>query len=325
MPTYQTAPLLAPVFPTLVRNPYGFQPLKGNTLKHADLPAAGESFQPSWKREADFAALARVENNKIKEKDMLKGPISIKSNIPFTTFRGPQGHAISGGTVWTSAAEKTIQGLLRDRKFQLDAIDQASFDTVAPERVKQAEPVTETYSLDKLFSELYSTVDSAVITPALLGTASTIVNFFLTKSDTIPDHKFAEYGEILTKLNELIDEVDNRSKFQYKNSNEYKRIKSVLNDLNATVINLNTFITEYMGYLGEPTKRKTARLSAIRNRLLKYSYAPPEVTGYVEPSTDRGTIGSVPSEYVEAVRNPPVADEVEARPADFGAGFRRRF
>ena len=57
MPTYQTAPLYAPVFPTQVHNPYGVQPLKGNTLAYADLPSAGEAYHPSWKKEADLRSV----------------------------------------------------------------------------------------------------------------------------------------------------------------------------------------------------------------------------------------------------------------------------
>lgn len=272
MPTYQTAPLYAPVFPTQVHNPYGVQPLKGNTLAYADLPSAGEAYHPSWKKEADLAVMARLENNHLKEKDMLKGPSSQKGNFTFTTGRGPQGHAfegqkLSGGTVWTTEGETTIQKLLRDRKFQLDAIDQASFDTVSPERVKQPDVPADTFTVDQTFGNLLSSLDEGLITPSLLGYTSQIMNFFLTKADKIPDHKFAEYESFLTNLAELLDGAF-YSAAEAGNEDLQIKQKRILKKLEKDIGGMSDFIHDFMDYLGQPTKTKSMRLAGIRNKLL---------------------------------------------------------
>ena len=267
MPTYQTAPLFAPVFPTLVRNPYGFQPLKGNTLAYADLPAGGDAYHPSWKKQADFAVIARLENNRIKELEMMRGPPSIKGNVPSTTFRGPGGHAISGGTVWTADAEKSIQALLRDRKFQLDAIDQSSFDTVSPERVKEPEVVADTFQIDQTFGNLLSSLVEGVITPSLLNYSSQIMNFFLTKADKISDHKFAEYEGFLQELFDLIQGEFYHSA-EAMNPDVQQKQSRILHKLEKDIHGMYEFIKDFMQYLGEPTKTKSMRLDAIRNKLL---------------------------------------------------------
>lgn len=272
MPTYQSAPLYPPVFPSLVRNHYGFQPLKGNTLAYADLPAPGPGSHPSWKKDAEFSVMARLENNRIKELEMMRGPPSIKGHIPSTTRRGPGGHAISGGTVWNADAEKTIQNLLRDRKFQLDAIDQSNFDSVSPERLRAPETVVDTFALDQLFSNLLSSLDEGLINKTLLSYTSSIITFFLTKADKISDHKFAEYSGILNQISTIVNDLfykDVEGVYAEElTKSELGNLKRVLKKLEHDVDGLMEFIHEYMGYLGEPTKSKSARLSAIRNKLL---------------------------------------------------------
>jgi hypothetical protein len=265
MPTYQTAPLYANVFPTLSHNPFGVQPLKGNTLAHADLPAPGDSYHPTWKRDADFRVMARVENNGIKDRQMFEPQPSIKGSI-YTTTRGPQGHAfegrLSGGTVWTTEAEQTIQRLLRDRKTQLDAIASASFDAPSAPAQKEAVPELDTYQLDQLFSTLISTVDQRIINASLLSTMSSIMSFFMTKADKIPDYKFAQY---LNNLNELVEILD----ALFDKDEEYgEKSKKILRKLNNDILVLSKFITEYMNYLGNPTKAKTAKMMALRNKIM---------------------------------------------------------
>jgi hypothetical protein len=267
MPTYQTAPLFAPVFPTLVRNPHGFQPLRGNTLAYADLPAAGDSYHPSWKKQADFTAMARVENNRTKELDMLRGPPSQKANIPFTTTRGPGGHVLSGGTVWTTDAESKVQSLIRDRKFQLDAIQQASFDAIAPERVKEPETVTDTFGIDQTFGNLLSSLSEGIITPSLLNYTSQIMNFFLTKADKIADHKFAQYDGFLQNLIELLNGAF-YSAAEAESADLQQKQTRILKKLEKDVRAMSEFIGDFTQYLGSPTKTKSMRLAAIRNRLL---------------------------------------------------------
>ena len=272
MPTYQTAPLYAPVFPTQVHNPYGVQPLRGNTLAYADLPSAGGAYYPSWKKEADMAVFARLENNRLKERDMLRGPFTQKGNFTYTTGRGLQGRAfecqkLSGGVASTLEGQTTIQKLLRDRKFQLDAIDQASFDTVSPERVKPAETQTDTFVVDQLFASLLSSLTEGLITPSLLGYTSQIMNFFLTKSDKIPDNKFPEYDGFLEKLATLLNGAF-YSAAEAKNQDLQQKQSRILKKLEKDIGGMSDFITEFMNYLGEPTKTKAMRLSGIRNKLL---------------------------------------------------------
>jgi hypothetical protein len=267
MPTYQTAPLLPPKFPTLVRNPYGFQPLRGNTLAYADLPAAGDSYHPSWKKQADLSVMTRLENNYTKELDMLRGPASQKSNVPFTTKRGPDGHVLSGGVVNSKDAESKIQSLLRDRKFQLDAIQSASFDAVAPERVKEPETVTDTFSTDQTFGNLLSSLSEGIITTSLLSYTAQIMNFFLTKADKIPDHKFAEYDGFLQKLAELLNGAF-YSAAEAQSTDLQNKQTRILKKLEKDILAMSQFIGDFTQYLGSPTKTKSMRLAAIRNRLL---------------------------------------------------------
>lgn len=271
MPTYQTAPLYAPVFPTLLHNPLGVQPLRGNTLAHADLPPAGDSYHSSWKKEADMAVLARLQNNKLKEKDMLKGPHSIKGNFSYTTTRGPQGHAfesrLSGGVATTIQGQTAIQKLLRDRKFQLDAIDQASFDTVTPERVKPVETPTDTFVVDQTFGNLLSSLTEGLITPTLLGYTSQIMNFFLTKADKIPDNKFADYDGFLENLAELLNGAFYAAS-EAESPDLQKKQERILKKLEKDISGMQDFIRDFMNYLGQPTKTKAMRLAAIRNKLL---------------------------------------------------------
>ena len=289
MPTYQTAPLYAPVFPTLVHNPLGVQPLRGNTLAHADLPSAGDAYYPSWKREADMAVLARLENNKLKEQDMLRGPFTQKGNFTYTTGRGPGGRAfegqkLSGGVVSSLEGQTTIQKLLRDRKFQLDAIDQASFDTVSPERVKPVETPADPFVVDQTFGNLLSSLTEGLITPTLLGYTSQIMNFFLTKADKIPDNKFADYDGFLENLRTLLDGAFYSAA---ENPDLQKKQERILNKLEK----------DFMNYLGQPTKTKAMRLAAIRNKLLSL----------INESAQKGVqkAREVQADFEEARRFPP--------------------
>ena len=228
MPTYQTAPMYYPVFPTLIRNPFGVQPLKGNTLAHAEILPAGHGSHSSWKKQADFRALARVENTKTSKLDMLKGPPSIKGT-PFTTFRGlqRQRHTLSGGVITTKEGQETLQRLLRDRKYQLDAIDQSSFEAVAPERLKESEPETDTFVLDQLFSQLYSSLDEDTLTDSLLKIMANIINFFLTKGDKISEGKFSEYMNILADVQKLLTELYARPNVGYSDIEYNNRKRNI--------------------------------------------------------------------------------------------------
>ena len=320
MPNYQSSPLYAPVFPTLLHNPHGVQPLKGNTLAYADLPAAGDSYQSAWKREADMAVMARLQNNKLKEKAMLRGPQSIKGNFSYTTGRGPNGHAfegqkLSGGVATTAEGETMIQKLLRDRKFQLDAIDQSSFDTVAPERVKEAEPETDTFALDQLMNNLYSSIDIGTVTPSLLGMMNSITTFFATKADKIADNKFDTYANLLREMFDMVDSSSDQIRQEARTDSEMKRQHGILVKLGREILLLQRYIKDYTAYIGYPTKTKSLKLAAIRNKLLssKGRYVPTEGEfGYekAQAQEEQGQQGDEQyGQYYNAARYPGQYEE----------------
>jgi hypothetical protein len=307
MPTYQTAPLYPNVFPTLSHNPFGVRPLKGNTLAHADLPAPGDSYHPTWKRDADFRVEARLENNAIKDRAMLQPQPSIKGSL-YTTSRGPQGHAfegrLSGGTVWTTRAEETIQRLLRDRKTQLDAINAASFD--APSTPAQKEAVTEldTFPLDQLFSTLASSLDQGIVNGTLLSTMSSIMNFFMTKADRIPDQKFAEYAGKLNEIKETLDALFDEDEETFDSPGEYKKAGKILRKLENDILVLSKFISEYMNYLGNPTKAKTAKMQALRNKIMA-AHGIADTSGVEEVEGEAPALAPGLANLGQFARNPP--------------------
>lgn len=300
MPTYQTAPMYYPVFPTLIRNPFGVQPLKGNTLAHAQILPAGHGSHPLWKKQADFRALARVENTKTSKLDMLKGPPSIKGT-PFTTFRGlqRQKHTLSGGVITTKEGQETLQRLLRDRKYQLDAIDQSSFEAVAPERLKESETETDTFVLDKLFSDLYSSLNEGIVNDNLLKMMAGILNFFLTKGDKISEGKFAEYMTLLADIEKLLDELFRKPATDYTEI-ERKTMEKILNKIENDVKLLIEYIKDFSAFLGSPTNAKTSKLSSIRQKLLKSRGLYSDYIVINEQTPETYTEGYFPPEYRQA-------------------------
>ena len=267
MPTYQSAPFYPILFPDMAArsNPYGSQPLKGNTLVHAQLYKADH---PSFKEYADSRVLAGLQANKTRDIEMLKGPPSIKGNHSFTTQRGME-KVMSGGTVWTRGAEKNIQELLRNRKFQLDAIDQSSFETPpTPYQIQSQVTPPDTFALDKLFYDLYSSIDEGVVDRTSVSTMGSIVSAFLTKGDQLPDHKFAEYKNILSSIELELESMYGRSNLEFDSEKEFRQTGKILRVLHNDVKLLLSYIKEFEQYLGEPSKKKAARLGAIRGKLL---------------------------------------------------------
>jgi hypothetical protein len=276
MPTYQSAPFYPILFADMAArsNPYGFQPLKGNMLVHAQLYKADH---PEFKQYADSRVFARLQTNKSKDSEMLKGPPSIKGNHTFTTHRGME-KVMSGGTVWTRGAEKSIQDLMRDRKFQLDAIDQASFESPTSPQIQPQITPSDTFALDKLFSDLYSSVDEGVVDRSSITTMNSIMTAFLTKGDQLPDHKFAEYKSILASIELELESMYGRSNLEFSSEKEFRQTGRFLRLLHNDVQVLLSYIKEFEQYLGEPTKKKAARLAAIRGKLLasRGKYVPSE-------------------------------------------------
>ena len=308
MPTYQSSPLLPLIFPDQAykQNYKGVQPLKGNVLQ---LLPVEKSSNPSWKPEADFKALAKVQNTLLGQQAMLKGPHSIKGNTPFTTYRGPNQEAFkhssyTGGRVWNRESENLVAHLLKDRIGQLDAIEQANFEEVQPERLAPELPQSDTFVLDKLFSDLYSSIDQGLISNALLGLMSSIMSYLATKSDKIPENKFDTYEGLFGKIRKSVGVLLDYSEQQHP---ELKNAGPILRKLdNDSLLGLR-FIKQFVKYLGEPTKSKTARMIALRNKILAEFgvYVPqpgePEYDANVGQS-DVGTVGSIPSQYMEAMQ-----------------------
>jgi hypothetical protein len=246
-------------------NEYGVKPLKGNLIPVLKTEPAPN---PSFVKDAINGVFTRLETNKLKDKALLKGPASIKGNFTYTTTRGlPRLKTMSGGVVNTKNAESTIQALLRERKLQLDDLAQTTFESVAPARVKENLPVLDTFGLDETFGNLLSSLDEGVINNTLLKFTSSIMNFFLTKADKIPDHKFGQYMDILNDIIQLIDgkvyhfaELDSTT--------EKQKQTRIISLVEKDVREIIKFIEVYTGFLGSPTKTKAKQLEAIRNKLL---------------------------------------------------------
>ena len=317
MPTYQSSPLYPIPFPDTVvaDNEYGFQPLKGNVIPVMKTEPAPH---PSFVKDAISGVFTRLETNHLKDKSMLKGRPSIKGNFSYTTTRGlPRLKHLSGGVVNTKNAENTIQALLRDRKFQLDARDQTTFDAVTPERVKANIPVLDTFGLDESFGNLLSALDEGVINNTLLKFTSSIMNFFLTKADKIPEDKFGNYMDILNDISEIIDaksyhfaELDSPTETQKRT----RILKLVAKD----VLEIIKFIEVYNAFLGSPTKTKSKQLEAIRNKLLLRIRS--DAVGLVESSRSerrRETEGNVPPGQLFSAT---ASDDSEAHDYTFGPG-----
>ena len=322
MPTYQTAPLLPNVFADQASklNPYGVLPLKGNVLKHLPLEP---SPHPSWKQEADLRALAKVANTKMSEMAMLQGPQPFKAQTPYTTYRGPKGdaysHTFTGGRVWTREAEGMVSHLLKDRIGQLDALTQSTFEQVAPERLQVNIPETDTFILDKLFSDLYSSMTEGIVGKFLVSLLGSIVSYLATKGDKIPDEKYAVYEGLLGKIRQELDtlyanlnverlatlnDATLTAAEKRKSNQKLTESTNILRKLDSDSLIASRFIKQMMKYASEPTKVKAAKLSALRNRLLQefgqYTAYPGEYT--VEPEDN--TVGSIPTRYMEAAQHP---------------------
>jgi len=331
MPTYQSTPLMPLIYPdqAYTKNYQGVQPLRGNVLQLLPLEP---SANPSWKSEADFNALAKVQNTLLGQQAMLKGPQSIKNSKPFTTYRGPNQEAFkhstfTGGRVKNRESENLVSHLLKDRIEQLNALDEANFEEVKPNRLAPELPPPDTYVLDKLFSDLYSSLDQGLISNALLGLMSSILSYLATKADKIPDNKFDDYKGLFGKIRESLDVLFKQT---IQERPELKDAGPILRKLdNDTLLGLR-FIRNFVQFLGEPTKSKTARMVATRNRILAEFgvYIPqPGEPEYDEDASnsEAATQGTQRTQY-EGVDDPQVAEQFRLwRESGIGRGkYRRR-
>lgn len=268
--TYQSSPMYPIIFPdqAAALNPYGYQPAPGNLVVVKHLLPAGHDAHVSWKKEADKLAMAKVLNTKLSERSMLQGPPSRKGSH-YTTTRGPAGHPLKGGTVWTQQGERMVGDLLRDRKAQLDAVHTASFEEVSPERLSDVTPEVETFKLDKMFADVLSSLGEGLVEINLSSTLNTAGEILATQAEKIPERKFAEYLGTLDEIDALISDMLNRPNVrQGLLPKQRERRDAVLYELANIVDRIAEFIRVFMNYLGSPTKKKKAVLEGLRNSFL---------------------------------------------------------
>jgi len=249
-------------------NPYGYQPAPGNLVVLKHLLPAGHDAHVSWKKDADRLAMAKVLNTKLAERSMLQGLPSRKGSH-YTTTRGPAGHPLRGGTVWTQQGERMVGDLLRDRKAQLDAVHTASFEEVSPERLSEVTPEVETFKLDKMFADVLSSLAEGLVELTLVSTLNTAGEILATQSEKIPEHKFAEYLGVLEEIDALLSDMLNRPNVrQHLLPKQRERRDTILYELGKVVDRITGFIRVFMKYLGSPTKKKKIVLEGIRNSFL---------------------------------------------------------
>jgi hypothetical protein len=275
MPTYQSSPLLPLIFPDQAfrQNYQGVQPLRGNVLELLPLE---KSSNPSWKPEAEFSALAKVQNTLAGQQAMLKGPQSIKGNKSFTTYRGPNQEAFkqstfSGGRVRNRDSEKMVSHLLQDRIKQLDALDESNFEEVKPERLVPQLPQSDTFVLDKLFSDLLSSLNEGVLSNALLGFMGSIMSFLATKGDKIPEGKFDTYLDISVQIETAIQVGKFKYIFELYSKEAANKLKFLLDKLSKDIKLVKEFLFALNAFRGQPIPTKSLKLAALRTKLFDLS------------------------------------------------------
>ena len=305
--TYQSSPMYPIIFPdqAAALNPYGYQPAPGNLVVLKHLLPAGHDAHVSWKKDADRLAMAKVLNTKLAEHSMLQGLPSRKGSH-YTTTRGPAGHPLRGGTVWSQQGERMVGDLLRDRKAQLDAVHTASFEEVSPERLSEVTPEVETFKLDKMFADVLSSLAEGSIEVNLISTLNMAGEILATQSEKIPERKFAEYLSVLEEIDALLSDMLNRPEArQGLLPKQRERRDAFLHELANVVDRISKFIDIFMDYLGSPTKKKKIVLEGLRNSFL----------GAVRESV----FPKVAEANAEIYRTPP--PEV----GEAGAGRRKRY
>ena len=275
MPTIQSTPLLPLIYPyqAFRQNFQGVQPLKGNVLQLLPLEP---SSNPSWKPEAEFSALAKVRNTLAGQQAMLRGPQSIKGNQPFTTYRGPNQEAFkhstfTGGRVRNRDSEKMVSHLLQDRIEQLNALDESNFEEVKPERLVPQLPQSDTFALDKLFSDLLSSLNEGVLSNALLGFMGSIMSFLATKGDKIPEGKFDTYLDISEQIRVAIGVGQYRYNTELYSKETFNKIRSLLIKLEKDIKLVKDFLFALNSFRGLPIATKSLKLAALRTKLFDIS------------------------------------------------------
>jgi hypothetical protein len=279
MPTYQSAPNYPVVFPDqeVSRNPYGFKTMKGNTILVRGDVEAGHSSHPKWKEEADRVVLDRVKNTKLAKENMLKQPASRKGLHGYTTYNGSF-ESIRGGTVWSKQAENMVTGLIRDRKFQLDALGQATFDSIPQNRLGVNVPPAETFKTDRLFLDILSNLTVGNLKP-MYGELGSLFSELMTSAYTLPDAKLDEYYGYISQIQSTLS-VYGDENYELLSASAMKNI----NSLAQRYARLQTFFKKLLEYKGRPSKEKELALSNMRASLLADS----------QEALQKGALGLIP-------------------------------
>ena len=263
MPTYQSAPNYPPVFPDEIahKNPYGFKTMKGNTILVRGETEAAHSAHPKWKQEAYELALAKVQNTKLAQEKMLKQPASRKGLHGYTTYNGSF-DSVRGGTVWSKKAEEMVQGLVRDRKFQYDALNEATFDSIPQNRLGVNLPPSDTFKLDKLFLDILSNLTAGNVKP-LYSEIGSLINELMMSAEKLPEAKISDYQEQVLKI---IDALSVLGTEQYGLIS--KRNINDLKGLGNRLKRVQEFLQKLDQLRGRPTKEKASVLQSMRYSLL---------------------------------------------------------
>jgi hypothetical protein len=308
MPTYQTAPNYPAVFPDeeVSKNPYGFRSLKGNTLLVRGETEPAHPAHSGWKQEADRVALARVQNTLLAKQKMMYQPASMKGKYGYTTYRGDF-DSVRGGVTTTKEGEKLVKNLVRDRKYQYDALNEATFQTIPQNRLQVSLPPAETYKLDNLFLSILSNLTSGSV-KSIYTEIGSLISELMSTADRIPEDKVDSYilytSQIVEALNVLGTE-------QYGLIS--KKYTADMYSLGSRVKRLGTFLRKLAELRGRPTREKSAVLQAMRSSLLAEA----------QQDLQSGALGLYPGveearinrEMYEgpAVGRPPVAARRQAR------------
>jgi len=299
MPTYQSAPNYPVVFPDAVahENPYGFRTMKGNTILIRGEIDPGHSAHPLWKNQADEVALARVHNTFLAKQKMMKQPASMKGLHSYTTQRGDF-NSVRGGTVWSKKGEEMIQGLVRDRKFQYDALNEATFDSIPQNRLQVNLPPSETYKLDKLFLDTLSNITTGNVKP-LYTELGSLISELMMSADKISENKVDEYLQYISQINDALTILQTEN-YGLVDSKYLKDVAS----MNRRVIRVQAFLQKLAEFRGRPTKEKMAAIQTMKYSLLADS----------QPMLQRGALGLYPG-VEEAYLNRTIAESGNYGPA----------
>ena len=263
MPTYQSSPNYSPVFPDeeAHKNPYGFRTLKGNTILIRGEIDPAHSAHPEWKKQANEVVLARVHNTSLAKQKMMHQPASRKGLHGYTTYRG-NFNSVHGGSAKTEKGEKMVQDLVRDRKFQYDALRESNFESIPQNRLQVNLPPSDTYKLDNLFLSILSNLTAGNV-KSLYSEVGSLISELMTSAEKLPESKIGDYQEYVNQIIEALNVLG---------IEEYgligQKYTSELHNIGLRIKRLSDFLKKLAELRGRPTKEKALVLQSMRYSLL---------------------------------------------------------